>query len=335
MDESLVVFTEARAVDLRLTYSRYLAPRRLLGRVLDVEHRAQEIIDKQNGRPACFGTEFAGYQNPSCSVCQLQAACLVRTTADALPAFEDAHGADARALAQAMSVPLQAIDLMHALRSALLEEPGEDYTGEAQLKHGQGRRPVADVSAWRNPPPKRRASIMAFAALFGAQAAESAWPPAPRSITQRLHHGLQASYVIHALAWMPQKLTYGSPTWKRRIARDRKRMPELAWVPDGTVLRVVRNKEQIDVRIFADRIEWRGQMFPTLYEVCAAVCGRIEYRQTPAQLHKSGGTRFMPKTSARRFFAPALMQISAMAKAMRPDAVKTKPAPKRRKKKET
>lgn len=337
MDEALVIFTEARAQDLRLSYSRYLAPRRLLARVLDVEHRAQETLESQEQVPNCFGSEFAGYQHPSCSVCQLQAACLVRTTADALPGHEAEHGLDARALAASMDVPLQAVGLMHALRTALLEDPAE-YVDEPILKHGKGRKPVADLTAFRNPPPKRRVSLLAFAALFGAQAGETGWPPAPRSITQRLHSGLQASFVIHALAWVPQKLVYGSPTWKRRVARDRKRMPEMTWLPDGSVLRVVRNKELIEVRVFADRLEWRGQMFPTLYEVSAAACGRTEYKQPPAQLKKSGGTRFMPKTSARRFFAPALGAIVQLARAQlnaRPESTETnpQPAPRARRKK--
>lgn len=313
MDKALTVFTEGRAQDLRLSYSRYLAPRRLLARVLDVEHRALEIIDKNDERPGCFGEQFAGYQNPSCAVCQLQAACLVRTTADALPLIEQEHGLDARAQSQAMQVGLAAVGLMHSLRAALVEPVTTDWLKEPMLKHGHGRKPATDVSQYRNPI-RRKTMALTYAALFGAQAAETAWPPKPQGVTSRLGSSIQSAYVIRAMAFVPQRLTYGSPTWKARVRRDRVRMPELSWVPDGTIFRVVRNREQIDVHIYQDRLMWRGQAFPTLYEVCAAVCGRTEYRQTPLQFNKSGGTRSMPKTSARRFFAPALAQVVAQAR---------------------
>jgi hypothetical protein len=315
MDKALVLFTENRAQDLRLDYSRYLAPRRLLARVLDVEHRALEIIDQNDERPGCFGEQFAGYHDPCCAVCQLQAACLVRTTADVLPQVEQDHGLDARAQAQALKISLLAVGLMHSLRAALVEPATTDWLKEPMLKHGHGKRPATDVSAYRNPK-KIRSKGLAYACLFAAQAAETAWPPRPQGVTTRLGTAIQSAFVIQSLSFVPQRLTYGSPTWKRRVKRDRVRMPELKWVPDGTIFRVIRNKEQVDVHIYQDRLMWRGQAFPTLYEVCAAVCGRTEYRQTPKQFAKSGGTRSMPKTSARRFFAPALRLVNARARAI-------------------
>lgn len=317
-DPDLMVFTEARARDLRLSYSRYLAPRRLLTRVLEVEQRAAQTLTREGRMVACFGQEFAGYLDSSCAVCQLQAACLVRSTARTLPAAEAELGADATvmALAEHMALPLGAVTLMRALRASVMVQDHAAYTDEPLLRYGHGRRPVPDLTALRRPP-TRRISLPAIACLFAAQAAETAWPPKPRGAHLRLGTGLAHNFVVQALAYTPPRLTYGSPSWRRRVARDRRRLPELDWLPDGTVLRVVRQRELVEIAVHADRLVWRGESYPTLYEIVAAVAGRHEYKQSPQQAAKSGGTRLMPKRSARRFFAPAFAAINALAEAQR------------------
>lgn len=315
MDRDLTAFAEMRAQDLRLRYSRYLAPRRLLARVLEVEHRALNTLAKANKPVSCFGVAFAGYQDASCAVCQLQTACLTRTTAETLPSHEAKVGPEPVALAADMDIPLLAVALMQGLRRTLLENDTGEYVDEAQLKHGIGRRPVADVSAHRNPP-KRPAPISVAAALLGAQAAETGWPPPPEPISNRLGVTLKDTFVIQALAYVPQRLTYGSPTWKKRVARDRRRLRQLNWLPEGTILRRIKKGERIEVRVYRDRLEWRDQTFATLYEVTAAICGRIEYRMPPKHPKGTHGTRHMVKVSAKRFFEVCFTQLDQRAAAL-------------------
>lgn len=315
MDVDLTRFTEKRALDLRLRYSRYLAPRRLLARVLDVEHRALDQLTCGKKPVACFGKSFAGYQDAACSVCQLQAACLTRTTAETLPAVEAEVGPEPLALSEAMDVPLLAVHLMQGLRQALTEQDRGEYLDQAELRHGVGRKPVADVSAYRNPP-KRRGVVTLAACLLGAQAAETGWPPMPVSVTYRLGTALKDLYVIQAFAEVPQRLTYGSPTWQRRVRRDRRRLPELSWLPEGSILRRIKKGERIEVKVYRDRLEWRGQSFATLYEVTAAICGRIEYKMPPKHPKGQKGTRHMVRVSAKRFFDVCFMQLHQRAAAV-------------------
>ena len=316
MDADLIDFTEARARDHRVRYNRYLAPRRLLARVLKIEHRGLDGLEDGRKPVSCFGSSFAGYQDSACAVCQLQAACLVRTTAKTLPDIEAEVGADPRAIAQAMDVPMLAVGLMYAMREAIADPDELEHVPVAQLKHGVGRHPVPDLSAHRNPP--KRAPVATLAAcLFGAQAAETAWPPPVRMTTHRLGNGLRDTFTIQAFAHVPARLKYGSPVWIKRVAKDRFRLPELDWLPDGTVLRRIKKGERIEVKVYRDRLEWRGQVFATLYEVTAAVCGRIEYKMPPSRPNKNNkGTRLYPRVSAKRFFDVCFMQIYQRAAAL-------------------
>lgn len=316
MDADLVEFIESRSHDLRLRYSRYLAPKRLLARVLEVEHRGLERVTRSERLAECFGSQFAGYQDPACAVCQLQTACLARTTAQILPEYEADVGGDTRKLAGAMDLPWLAVSLMHSLRECMLEEDGPEFVDEAVLRRGTGRRPLPDLAPYRNPP--RRLPVAAVDAChMGARAAETAWPPPVAPISHRLGLGIKDVFVLPVEARVPPRLKYGSPTWRKRVERDRRRLPELNWLPDGTILRRIKKGELIEVHVFEDRLEWRGEAFATLYEVTAAVCGRVE---TPMpRIHRGKavkGTRKHTRQSARRFFDVCFMQLEQRAAAL-------------------
>lgn len=316
MDTDLVNFVEARAKDLRLRYSRYLAPKRLLARVLEVEHRGLDRLRRTDAVAGCFGSQFAGYQDPACAVCQLQTACLTRTTAQVLPEHEAKVGADTRALAADMDLPWLAVCLMHALREALLEQDDPEFVDVAVLRRGVGRKPLPDLAPFRNPP-KRPPVASVDACHLGARAAETGWPPPMADASHRLGLALKDVYVLPALARTLPRLRYGSPTWQRRVERDRRRLPELNWLPDGSVLRRVKKGELVEVRVFQDRLEWRNEVFATLYEVTAAICGRVEIRMP--RIHRGKevkGTRKQPRMSARRFFDVCFMQLEQRAAAL-------------------
>lgn len=317
MDADLIVFTEKRAGDLRVRYSNYLAPRRLLARVLDIEQRALARLsaDEKTKPASCFGQAFGGYTDPTCAVCQLQAACLTRTTAHVLPDAEAAVGLTPRALCEEMGVPLSALSLMQGLREALREPAGPETTPEPLLQRGTGRRPSPDVRALRNTPRGRPVRASTAACLLGAQASETAWPPLVDPTAFRLGHGVKDTYRIQILSRPLPKLTYGSPVWQRRVARDRRRIPELDWLPDGTkFLRLLRG-ELVEVLIYPDRLMWRGRPYATLYEVSAAAAGRCEYKMPPSVKH--GGTRMLAKINAVTFFKYCLAQVRLRARLLR------------------
>ena len=308
MDGELVAFAERRALSLDLTYSRYLSPYRLLAQVLNMEHRAISGLPDPNRPAPCFGRNFSGQQDPDCAKCQVQAACLLRTASKALPEVEAAHPFDTVAIAAALDSSLHAVGLMQAMRFALSDMHDEAplYLDRPVLLHGSGRKPVVDLAPYRRNL-RYRQHLGADACRLSAQGAETGWPAHPAEAPQRLGTKLRDVFVICGPVHLPPKRTYGNPVFRARVRRTQARLPELAWCPDGTVLRRVYKNEVVEVTLYRDRFEYKGQPFASLAEVVAVVDGKAEYRLPPSK--GQTGTRKMTKLSAPKFFADALVAL--------------------------